>query len=53
MIRSKIEYNFPNIEIVNLSVYSNTDKNSINIEFSYRLKNTNDTDNVKVNIISA
>jgi phage baseplate assembly protein W len=53
MIRSKIEYNFPNIEIVNLSVYSNTDRNSINIEFSYRLKNTNDTDNVKVNIISA
>jgi phage baseplate assembly protein W len=47
---SKIEANFPNVEIVDLSVIGDTDYNSINIKFSYRLKNTNENDSVIIKI---
>lgn len=50
IIRSKIEYYFPNVEIVELSVTGDTDRNSINIYFSYRLKNTNENDSVVIKI---
>jgi phage baseplate assembly protein W len=50
MIVSKVEANFPNVDIISLEVIGETDTNSINIKFSYRLKNSNDTDNVKIKI---
>lgn len=50
IIRSKIEYYFPNVEIIELSVTGDTDRNAINIYFSYRLKNTNENDSVVIKI---
>lgn len=49
-IRTQIENNFPNIEIVNLSVTGNPDYNSINIRFSYRLIRSNENDSVVLTI---
>ena len=40
-IRTQIENNFPNVEIVTLEITGNPDYNSINIKFSYRLLRSN------------
>lgn len=49
-IRTQIENNFPNVQIVNLSVTGNPDYNSINIRFSYRLLRSNENDSVVLTI---
>ena len=49
-IRSKVEDYFPNIEILDLSVTGDTDRNAINIYFSYRMKNINENDSVVIKI---
>ena len=49
-IRTKIENNFPNVEIVTLEITGNPDYNSINIKFSYRLLRSNENDSVILTI---
>jgi len=49
-IRTQIESNFPNVQIVVLDILGNPDYNSINIKFSYRLLRSNDSDSVTITI---
>lgn len=49
-ITSKIEDYFPNVEITDLSVEGDRDRNSIKIYFSYRLKNINENDSVIIKL---
>ena len=49
-IRTQIEANFPNVQIVTLDIIGNPDYNSINIKFSYRLLRSNENDSVTVAI---
>jgi phage baseplate assembly protein W len=49
-IRTQIENNFPNVEIVTLEITGNPDYNSINIKFSYRLLRSNENDSVVLTI---
>lgn len=52
-IRTQIENNFPNVQIVNLDIIGNPDYNSINIKFSYRLLRSNENDSVVLTIQNA
>jgi phage baseplate assembly protein W len=45
-IRTQMENQFPQIQIVNLNVVPSPDYNSINIKFSYRLLTSNENDSV-------
>lgn len=45
-IRAGIENYFPNVVITNLSFKSNPDENLFIVEFSYKVKNTGDSDNI-------
>jgi hypothetical protein len=49
-IRTKIEDYFQTVEIIDLRVEGSRDRNSINIYFSYRLKNINENDSVVIKI---
>jgi len=49
-IRTQIEANFPNVQIVTLDIIGNPDYNSINIKFSYRLLRSNENDSVTLTI---
>lgn len=49
-IRTQVEANFPQIEIVTLNIVGNPDYNSINIKFSYRLLRSNENDTVILTI---
>jgi len=49
-IRTQIEANFPNVQIVTLDIIGRPDYNSINIKFSYRLLRSNENDSVTVAI---
>jgi len=49
-IRTQIENNFPNVQIVTLDILPQPDYNSINIKFSYRLLRSNENDSVTVAI---
>ena len=49
-IRTQIEANFSNVQIVTLDIIPNSDYNSINIKFSYRLLRSNENDSVTVAI---
>ena len=49
-IRTQIEANFPNVQIVTLDIIGNPDYNSINIKFSYRLLRSNENDSVTMTI---
>jgi hypothetical protein len=49
-IATKIENNFPNVEVVNLVVTGQPETNSVVIDFSYRLRNSNENDTVIVQI---
>ena len=49
-LRTQIENNFPNVQIVNLDVTGQPDYNSINIRFSYRLLRSNENDSVVLTI---
>ena len=50
MLISQIESNFPNINIVNLTVTSDVNIGAINIEFSYNIRNTKESDEVLLTI---
>ena len=39
---------FPNVNILNLEVYSNTNNNSINISLNYNIINTNISDTIEI-----
>jgi hypothetical protein len=52
-IRTQIENNFPNVQIVTLDIIGNPDYNSINIKFSYRLLRSNENDSVILTIQNA
>lgn len=49
-IRTQVEANFPQIEIVVLDIIGNPGYNSINIKFSYRLLRSNENDSVILTI---
>ena len=50
MLISQIESNFPNVNIVNLTVTSDFNIGAINIEFSYNIRNTKESDEVLLTI---
>ena len=50
MLISQIESNFPNVNIVSLVVTSDVNIGSINIEFSYNIRNTKESDEVLLTI---
>ena len=50
MLISQIESNFPNVNIINLTVTSDVNVGAINIEFSYNIRNTRETDEVLLTI---
>ena len=49
-IRTGLEYYFPNISIITLSVGGDPDQNLVTIEFSYKINNTSESDNVIINL---
>jgi phage baseplate assembly protein W len=52
-IRAQVEANFPQIRVVSLNVIGDPDYNSVNVKFSYRLLQSNETDAVTLTIQSA
>ena len=50
MLISQIESNFPNVNIVSLVVTSDINIGTINIEFSYNIRNTKESDEVLLTI---
>ena len=50
MLISQIESNFPNVNIVCLVVTSDVNIGAINIEFSYNIRNTKESDEVLLTI---
>lgn len=49
-LRTQLEANFPQIEIVELAVFGDPEYQSINIQFSYRLLRSNENDSVILTI---
>lgn len=49
-IRSSVEDYFPSVEITTLDILSDPDNSQISIQFSYRIKTSNETDNILLNI---
>lgn len=49
-VQSEIEENFPNVQVLSLTVDGNIDEHSITISFKYRLKRTNENDSVTIKI---
>jgi phage baseplate assembly protein W len=49
-LTTQLENNFPQIEIVNLEVFGDTNIGSIVIKFSYRLKRSKETDSVMLTV---
>lgn len=49
-IRTQMENQFPQVELVKLEITPDTDYNSINIQFSYRLLRSNESDSVILTI---
>jgi phage baseplate assembly protein W len=47
-ISSDIQVFFPNVNILNLEVYSNTNNNSISISLNYSINNTNISDTLEI-----
>lgn len=52
-VQSEIEENFPNVQVLSLSVTGSPDEHSVTISFKYRLKRTNENDNVTIKIQNA
>jgi hypothetical protein len=48
-IRSGLEINFPNINVIDLSVITDQDKNTIYVSFSYEIINTGIQDEININ----
>ena len=49
-IRTQIENQFPQVQIITLDIIGSPDYNSINIKFSYRLLRSNENDSVILTI---
>ena len=49
-IKNKISLYFPNINITSLDIFQSPDQNTINIEMSYSIQNTNITDNLEIEL---
>ena len=49
-IQSSVESYFPSVEVINLEVTSTPDESFISVQFSYRIKTSNETDNILLNI---
>jgi phage baseplate assembly protein W len=49
-IQSSVESYFPSVEVINLQVISKPDESLISVQFSYRIKTSNETDNILLNI---
>lgn len=50
MLVNQIESNFPNVNIISLAVTSDVNIGAINIEFSYNIRNTKESDEVLLTI---
>jgi phage baseplate assembly protein W len=50
MLINQIESNFPNVNVINLTVTSDVNIGAINIEFSYNIRNTKESDEVLLTI---
>lgn len=49
-IQSSVENYFPSVEVINLSVISDPNRSLISVQFSYRIRSTNETDNILLNL---
>lgn len=49
-IQTSVESYFPSVEIAKLDILSDPDFSQISIQFSYRIKTSNETDNILLNI---
>jgi phage baseplate assembly protein W len=49
-IKTKISLYFPNINLTSLDIFQSPDQNTINIEMSYSIQNTNITDNLEIEL---
>ena len=49
-IQTSVETYFPSVEVANLEIISTPDRNLISIQFSYRIKTSNESDNILLNI---
>jgi phage baseplate assembly protein W len=47
-IANQVENNFPNVQVVDLSVSGDPDRNSISVQFSYRITTTSETDTANI-----
>ena len=52
-ITNQVENNFPNIQVVNLSVIGDPNNSSITIRFSYKILSTSETDSANIVIQNA
>ena len=52
-ITNQVESNFPNIQVVNLSVTGDPNNSSITIRFSYKILSTSETDSANIVIQNA
>jgi hypothetical protein len=52
-ITNQVENNFPNIQVVNLSVTGDPNNSSITIRFSYKILSTSETDSANIVIQNA
>jgi len=52
-ITSQIQNNFPNIEVRNIDIISDSNNNSITIKFQYVILNTNQSDSITIDIQNA
>ena len=50
IIRTGIAQYFPNVVITTLSFESDPDRNTLKIQFSYRVSNTGESDNILINL---
>lgn len=52
-ITNQVENNFPNIQVINLSVIGDPNNSSITIRFSYKILSTSETDSANIVIQNA
>ena len=50
IIRTGIAQYFPNVVIVNLTFESDPDRNTLKIQFSYKISNTGESDNILISL---
>ena len=49
-VKASVENYFPSVEVIDISIISDPNRSLISIQFSYRIKNTNETDNILLNL---